>query len=70
MTLIPEWFGELKSLRYLDINNNKLDSIPSSLQNLESLKTLDLSGNNKEEILQKSQKIIETLRNQGCQVIL
>lgn len=43
---IPEWIGELKSLQYLTLCNNRLEgSLPESLSQLIQLEVLDLGAN-------------------------
>jgi hypothetical protein len=46
LSFLPDWIGELKSLRYLDLSGpgNPLSAIPDSLGNLTNLVSLDLSG--------------------------
>jgi len=46
MELSPSLFPTLRQLRWLDVRNNKLASIPSSIQDHPSLQTLLLEGNN------------------------
>ena len=42
---LPESFGSLINLEYLDIARNRLDSLPESLANLQNLKTLTMGYN-------------------------
>ncbi|WOK98944.1 receptor-like protein 12 [Canna indica] len=44
---LPDWFGNMKKLKYLDLSYNSLyGSLPNSLGNMSSLQYLDLSSNN------------------------
>ncbi len=42
---IPDSIGELVMLKNLILNNNKLKSIPATMENLHSLKSLRLKAN-------------------------
>ena len=44
LTRLPDEFGKLERLTYLDISQNPLLSLPESFGNLRSLETLKLSG--------------------------
>ena len=45
LTELPEYFGQLKNLRHLDLYNNKIQRLPVSFAQLKSLKWLDLKNN-------------------------
>ncbi len=45
LTRLPEELGELKRLKYLELDGNQLTSLPKSMERLVHLKTLDLSRN-------------------------
>lgn len=45
LTLLPEEIGIFKNLRTLDLKENQLETLPSSIQKLQSLCFLNLSGN-------------------------
>jgi len=42
---LPDELGELKELKYLDLDNNLLDSLPESIGRLKSLEILCVAGN-------------------------
>ena len=42
---LPEYFGQLKSLRHLDLYSNRLEKLPVSFASLKNLKWLDLKNN-------------------------
>jgi Leucine-rich repeat (LRR) protein len=46
LSSLPDWIGELKNLRYLDLSGpgNPLSAIPDSIGDLINLVSLDLSG--------------------------
>ncbi len=54
LEFLPEYFGELKSLRHLDLYNNQLTYVPVSFCNLKNLKWLDLKNNPLKESLAKA----------------
>lgn len=45
LTEIPENFGELRQLKYLDLYSNQISRLPLSLGALKNLKWLDLKEN-------------------------
>jgi Leucine-rich repeat (LRR) protein len=42
---LPEYFGQLRSLRHLDLYSNRLEKLPVSFASLKNLKWLDLKNN-------------------------
>jgi len=51
---LPEYFGQLKNLRHLDLYSNQLTKLPPSFSQLKSLKWLDLKNNPLHENLAKA----------------
>jgi Leucine-rich repeat (LRR) protein len=45
LTRLPDWVGDLASLRVLGLARNRLSTLPDSLQRLTGLTSVDVSGN-------------------------
>jgi len=64
MTL-PEFIGNLSSLKELRLYHNKLSTLPESIINISSLENLDISNN---PLDSKAESLLEQLKKNGVYV--
>ena len=68
LTSLSETFGNLTALQTLDLSFNQLSSLPASIGQLPSLKDLYLQYNQLSSLSVNFECILETLKQNGCNI--